>query len=50
MITWFHVGYIIASKNLEVLIRCIGLEEEEVGDVLSGYHFGYLELCPEIDY
>jgi hypothetical protein len=49
MITWFQVGYIIATQNIEVLIRHLGLKEDQIGDVHSGYHFGYLTQYPDYD-
>jgi hypothetical protein len=49
MITWFQVGYFIATQNIEVLIRSLGLKEDQIGDVLSGYHFGYLTQYPDYD-
>jgi hypothetical protein len=49
MITWFQVGYVIATQNIELLIRDLGLKENELGDVLSGYHFGFLTQYPDYD-
>ena len=49
MITWFQVGYIIATQNIEVLIRSLGLKEDQIEDVLRGYYFGYLTQYPEYE-